>query len=157
MFSLTFQHVHRNRLSLSYPQNKAYWLGAGSAAPAFVGFWPPTCSTDIPAAPCVRNPNNGARVYFLARNEGGGTWERSMRNPGAIPDEMDYWIRRHAIQVSSATHPAQHQRMFNPARDRMVGLSAIGQSLKDHYYDAFAPPPMPPHLAALVEQLKMQK
>jgi hypothetical protein len=78
-----------------------------------------------------------------------------MRNPAAIPDEMDYWIRRHAIQVSSATHPAQHQRMFNPARDRMVGLSAIGQSLKDRY-DALASP-MPPHLAALVEQLKMQK
>jgi len=45
--------------------------------------------------------------------------------------------------------------MFNPARDRMVGLSAIGQSLKDQY-DALAFP-MPPHLAALIEQLKMQK
>jgi hypothetical protein len=45
--------------------------------------------------------------------------------------------------------------MFNPARDRRVGLSAIGQSLKDHY-DALTPP-MPPHLAVLVEQLKMQK
>ena len=76
--------------------------------------------------------------------------------------------RRHRLLDSSArdssqlrtssrlrTDPAQHQRMFNPARDRMVGLSAIGQSLKDHY-DALAPP-MPPHLAALVEQLKMQK
>ena len=78
-----------------------------------------------------------------------------MRNPAAIPNEMDYWISRHAIQVSPGTHPAQHQRMFNPARDRMVSLSAIGQSLKDHY-DALAPP-MTPHLAALVEQLKMQK
>jgi len=37
----------------------------------------------------------------------------------------------------------------------MVGLSAIGRSLKDRY-DALASP-MPPHLAALVEQLKMQK
>jgi hypothetical protein len=61
-----------------------------------------------------------------------------MRNPAAIPDEMDYWIRRHAIQVSSGTRPAQHQR-----------------SLKDQY-DALAFP-MPPHFAALIEQLKMQK
>jgi hypothetical protein len=85
-----------------------------------------------------------------------GRGERPMRNPAAI----DYWIRRHAIQVSCGPHPAcgtdpaQHQRMFNPARDRRVSLFAIGQSLKD--YDALAPP-MPPHLAALVEQLKMQK
>src|SRR5262245_52174007 len=117
----------------------------------------PKCTTSIPAPRCVRNPTDGARVYFLAWNEGGGTCERPMRNPAAI----DYWIRRHAIQVSCGPHPAcgtdptQHQRMFNPARDRMVGLSAIGQSLKDHY-GALAPP-MPPHLAALVEQLKMQK
>src|SRR5262245_18737228 len=106
---------------------------------------------------CVRNPTNGARVYFLARNEGGGTCGAPMRNPAAI----DHWIRQHAIQVSCGPHlacgtdPVQHQRMFNPARDRMVSLSAIGQSLKDHY-DALAPP-MPTHLDALVEQLKMQK
>src|SRR5262249_17129831 len=119
-------------------------------APNAVRAYQPLC--------CVRNPTNGARVYFLTRNEGGGgTWERPMRNPAAI----DYWIRRHAIQVSCGpypacgTDPAQHQRMFNPARDRMVGLSAIGQSLKNHY-DALTPP-MPPHLASLVEQLKMQK
>ena len=101
------------------------------------------------------SPSLCRNVYFLARNEGGGTWERPMRNPAATPDEMDYWIRLHAIQVSSGTHPAQHQRMFNPARDRMVSLSAIGQSLK-HQYDALAFP-MPPHLAALIEQLKIQK
>jgi len=83
--------------------------------------------------------------------------ERPMRNPAAI----DYSIRRHAIQVGCGPHPAcgtdpaRHQRMFNPVRDRMVSLSAIGRSLKDHY-DALAPP-MPPHLAALVERLKMQR
>ena len=82
-------------------------------------------------------------------------WERPMRNRAAIADQIDYWIRRHAIRASFGTDPAQHQRMCNPARDRMVGLSAVGQSLKDHY-DALAPP-MPPHLAALVEQLKTQK
>src|SRR5262249_32376836 len=118
----------------------------------------PKCSTSIPAPRCVRNPTNGARrLFFGAEMKEAGRGERPMRNPAAL----DYWIRRHAIQVSCGPHPAcgtdpaQHQRMFNPARDRRVSLFAIGQSLKDHY-DALAPP-MPPHLAALVEQLKMQK
>jgi hypothetical protein len=70
-----------------------------------------------------------------------------MRNPAAIADQIDYWIRRRAIQVSCGTHPAQN-------KSGLVRLS-IGQSLKDHY-DALAPP-MPPHLVALVEQLKTQK
>jgi len=101
-------------------------------------------------------PTLQAFIFWRGMQEA-GRGERPMRNPAAI----DYWVRRHAIQVSCGpypacgTDPAQHQRMFNPARDRTVGLSAIGQSLKDHY-DALAPP-MPPHLAALVEQLKMQK
>ena len=78
-----------------------------------------------------------------------------MRNRAAIADQIDYWIRRHAIRASCGTHPAQNKSKLNPARDRLVGLSAIGQSLKDHY-DALAPP-IPPHLAALVEQLKTQE
>jgi hypothetical protein len=68
-----------------------------------------------------------------------------MRNPAAIADQIDYRIRRRAIQVSCGTHPAQN-------KSRLVGLSAIGQSLKDPLA-----PPMPPHLMALVEQLKTQK
>ena len=101
-------------------------------------------------------PTVHAFIFWRGMKEA-GRGERPMRDPAAI----DYWIRRHAIQVSCGPHPAcgtdpaQHQRMFNPARDRMVGLSAIGQSLKDHY-DALAPP-MPPHLATLIEQLKIQK
>ena len=75
-----------------------------------------------------------------------------MRNRAVIVDQIDYWIRRHAIRASCGTHPAQNKSKLDPARDRLVGLSAIGQSLKDHY-DALAPP-IPPHLAALVEQLK---
>jgi hypothetical protein len=70
-----------------------------------------------------------------------------MRNP-AIADQIDHWIRRRAIQASCGTHPAQN-------KSRLVGLSAIGQSLKD-YYDALAPP-MPPHLVALVEQLSNRR
>ena len=76
-----------------------------------------------------------------------------MRNRAVIADQIDYWIRRHAIRASCAT--AQNKSKLNPARDRLVGLSAIGQSLKDHY-DALAPP-IPPHVAALVEQLKTQE
>jgi hypothetical protein len=65
-------------------------------------------------------------------------------------DQIDYWIRRHVIQYCCGTHPSQ--RKLNPARDRSVALSAIGQCLKDQY-DAIAAP-IPPRLAALVMQLE---
>jgi hypothetical protein len=61
-------------------------------------------------------------------------------------DRIDYWIRRHAIQSCYETYPSQS------SRDRRIGLSAIGQCLKDQY-DALATP-NPPHLAALVNQLE---
>src|SRR5262249_50383222 len=38
---------------------------------------------------------------------------------------------------SCGTHPAQNKSKLDPARDSLVGLSAIGQCLKDHY-DALA-------------------
>ncbi len=69
-------------------------------------------------------------------------------------DRIDYWIRRHVIQYCYRTHPSQSQSKFNPARDRRVGLLAIGQYLKDQY-DALATP-MPQHLAVLVNQLETQ-
>jgi hypothetical protein len=69
------------------------------------------------------------------------------------PDRIDYWIRGHLIPYCYGTHPSQSK--FNPSRDRRVGLSAIGQCLKDQY-DALASP-MPRHLAALVEQLEAQR
>jgi hypothetical protein len=50
-----------------------------------------------------------------------------------IADRIDYWIRRHVIPYCYATHPSQSQRRFNPARDRRVGLLAIGQCLKEQY------------------------
>ena len=78
-----------------------------------------------------------------------------MRNRAAIANQIDYWIRRHAIRASCGTHPAQNKSKLNSARDRLVGLSAIGQCLKDQY-DALASP-MPRHLAALVEQLETQR
>ena len=70
-------------------------------------------------------------------------------------DRIDYWIRRHVIPHRYGTHPSQSRSKFNPARDRRVWLSAIGQSLKDQY-DALATP-MPRHLAALVKRLETQE
>jgi hypothetical protein len=70
-------------------------------------------------------------------------------------DRIDYWIRRRVIQHRYGTRPSQRQNKFNPARDRHVGLLAIGQCLKDQY-DALVTP-MPPHLAALVRQLETRK
>jgi hypothetical protein len=66
-------------------------------------------------------------------------------------DRIDYWIRRYVIPHCYGTHPSQ----INPARDRRVWLSAIGQSLKDQY-DALSTP-IPPHLAVLVKQLETQE
>ena len=66
-------------------------------------------------------------------------------------DRIDYWIRRHVIQYCYGTHPSK----FNPARDRRVGLLAIGQCLKEQYDALWTP--MPRHLAALVEQLETQR
>jgi hypothetical protein len=64
-------------------------------------------------------------------------------------DWIDYRIRRHAIQSCYETYPSQS------SRDRRIGLSAIGQCLKDQY-DALATA-MPQHLATLVKQLETQK
>ena len=72
----------------------------------------------------------------------------------AAADRIDYWIRRHAIQFYCESHPAPNKNKFNPARDRLVGLSAIGQCLKDQY-DALAPP-ISPDLAALVKRVETQ-
>jgi len=80
-------------------------------------------------------------------------------------NRIDYWIRRrvHATDLDpSNLWPAQdrphrsrvsgapHSKVF-PAIDRSVWLS-IGNCLRAQY-DALAPP-MPPHIAALVEQLE---
>jgi hypothetical protein len=75
-----------------------------------------------------------------------------MPDPSAAADRLDCWMRRHAVQLYCGIHPAQKKSKSNPAPQRPVGLSAIGQCLKDQY-DALASP-LPPHLAALVEQLK---
>jgi len=80
-------------------------------------------------------------------------------------DRVDYWIRRcvHTTDLApSNLWPAQdrphrsrvsgapHSKLF-PARDQSVWLS-IGNCLRAQY-DALAPP-VPPHIAALVEQLE---
>ena len=68
-------------------------------------------------------------------------------------DRLDDWMRRHAVQFYCGPHPAQKKSKPSPALEGLVGLSAIAQGLKDQY-DPLATP-VPPHLAAPVEQLKM--
>jgi hypothetical protein len=79
------------------------------------------------------------RAYLRAESEGG--------HIAAIADQIDYWIRRHLV-------PCPPQRNVNPARDRLVALTAIGKTLRDQY-DAVAAP-VPRHLATLVEQVQTQ-
>jgi hypothetical protein len=63
-------------------------------------------------------------------------------------DRIDYWIRRRIVPCD-ALLPGNAK----PGSDRYVGLTAaIGQSLRDQY-DALAAR-VPPHLAALVRQLR---
>jgi hypothetical protein len=65
----------------------------------------------------------------------------------ATADRIDYWIRRRVV-------PCPVHSKVNPSIERFVGLTAIAQSLREQY-DALAPP-MPAHLAALIEQLKTE-
>jgi hypothetical protein len=59
-------------------------------------------------------------------------------------DRIDCWIRGHIVPCDAPSN-------VNGARDRYVGLHAIGKSLRDQY-DSLAAP-VPPPLAALVKQL----
>src|SRR5215831_6148339 len=71
-----------------------------------------------------------------------------MRLVVTATDRIDYWIRRRIVPCD-ALLPGN----ANPGSDRYVGLTtAIGQSLRDQY-DALAAR-VPPHLAALVRQLR---
>ena len=68
---------------------------------------------------------------------------------------IDYWIRRPVHAADPAPLPAQDRphrpRVSGAPSDRSVWLS-IGDCLRAQY-DALAPP-MPPHIAVLVEQLE---
>jgi hypothetical protein len=70
-------------------------------------------------------------------------------------DRIDHWIRQHVLLYCHGTYPHPSRSKWNPARDRRVGMLAIGTCLKDQY-DALATP-APPHLAALVEKLETQE
>jgi hypothetical protein len=74
------------------------------------------------------------------------TGEAAMAHLLATADRIDYWVRRRVV-------PCSAQAKINPSLDRYIALTAIGRSLK-YRYDALASP-IPPHLTALVEQLKM--
>src|SRR5262249_40663798 len=62
-----------------------------------------------------------AFVYSARSKRRPGTWERSMRNRAAIADQIDYWIRRHAIRASCGTHPPQNKSKLNTARNSLLG------------------------------------
>jgi hypothetical protein len=79
------------------------------------------------------------RAYLRAESGGG--------HLAAPADQIDYWIRWHLV-------PCPPERNVNPARERLVALTAIGKTLRDQY-DAVAAP-APRHLATLVEQLQRQ-
>ena len=66
--------------------------------------------------------------------------------PACRPRGLDKLVDTRRV-VPCPTHTT-----VNPATQRLVGLTAIGQCLKDQY-DALARP-IPPHPAALIEQLK---
>jgi hypothetical protein len=115
-------------------------------------------ANDTPGAlPFVGNQTNGARVSLFSAEREAESGERPMRDLAAAArtaDRIDYWIRRHVIVSCYGTHPPSQSKL-NSARDRRIGLSAIGQCLKDQY-DALATP-IPPHLALLVKQLETQE
>ena len=69
-----------------------------------------------------------------------------MGNLAARADRVDYWIRRHVV-------PCPTHVTVNPALLRRAGLTAVGQCLKEQYDAAMTP--VPAHLSALVEQLKI--
>ena len=61
-------------------------------------------------------------------------------------DRIDCWIRGHIVPCDAPSN-------VNGARDRCVGLHAIGKSLRDQY-DALLSDHPPRHLAALIKQLE---
>jgi hypothetical protein len=64
-----------------------------------------------------------------------------MRDLHAAADRLDYWMRRHTIQLYCGNHPGRNNGKFNPAANRLAGLSAIGHRLKDQYNALAIPVP----------------
>jgi hypothetical protein len=74
----------------------------------------------------------------------------------AAADQIDYWIRRHVFRSCHGTHPC-HKKL-SPALNNGVGLFAlmqIGLCLRDQYRALSTP--IPPHLAALVRELRTEE
>jgi hypothetical protein len=71
-----------------------------------------------------------------------------MRQPTATADQIVYLIRRHVV-------PRPPENNIDPVRDRRLSLTTIGHLLKNEYNAL--PTAVPPHLAVLIDQLKMQK
>ena len=110
-------------------------------------------------APRVSSFSRALAVIGLSRgrpcNSKGGAPMSTVAAAAQTADRIDYWIPSACNSVLLRNPSLSKPSKFNPARDRRVGLLAIGQCLKDQY-DALATP-MPRHLAALVKQLEMQR
>jgi hypothetical protein len=68
-------------------------------------------------------------------------------------DRLDGWIRRHAVQFCCGTHPVQKKNKPSPAF-RGTGGTVCPRARSEDQYELHAPP-VPAHLATLIEQLKM--
>jgi hypothetical protein len=104
--------------------------------------------------PFVGNQTNGARVGLFSAEQEAERWGVPHARSRCRSRSDRLLDRRHVIVSCYGTHPPSQSKL-NSARDRRVGLSAIGQCLKDQY-DALATP-IPTHLAALVKQLETWK
>jgi transposase InsO family protein len=105
--------------------------------------------------------NSYQRYYNEARTH------LSLHKDAPIPRAVQTVGRTLAMPVLGGLHHQYFRRRFSDrdtrygtypsqsSRDRRIGLSAIGQCLKDQY-DALAIP-IPPHLAKLVKQLETQE
>jgi ATP-dependent DNA ligase len=88
---------------------------------------------------------NGAQVRLYSRPGNDLTYRfpPPMRHVASTADRIEYWIRRHIV-------PCDTTSKAHPALQRSIALDAIARSLKEQY-DMRAGP-IPPHLAALVQQ-----
>src|SRR5262249_12439452 len=62
-------------------------------------------------------------LIYLARSKG-GTWERPMRNRAVIADQIDYWIRRHAIRATPLTPPSRRTSLHSLSNSKRKSRSA---------------------------------
>jgi hypothetical protein len=110
----------------------------------------------------LRREKHGSKEAFpmaIATQAPAPSIKRCVDATNQAADRVDDWIRRyrvdHPLRYRPTVFSSRQRRSAVSVRDRGVWLLAIGDSLKARY-DALATP-LPPHVAALVEQLEMKK